>query len=72
MRSDRLKAQRIRIGHSQSSFAEVIGTTQKQVWRYEEGDSRGVPTLTRPKTGCAGLHPEAYPSPLTIGQSVCW
>ena len=39
MRNDRLKAQRIKAGHSQSSFAEVIGTTQKQVWRYEEGET---------------------------------
>jgi len=39
MRHDRLKALRIQRGHSQGSLAEMLGMGEKQIWRYENGQT---------------------------------
>ena len=39
MRGDRLKKLRIQSGHSQESLAELLGIGNRQIWRYENGET---------------------------------
>lgn len=39
MRGDRLKQIRIYRGHTQESLAELLGIGNRQIWRYENGET---------------------------------
>lgn len=39
MRGDRLKELRTQAGHSQESLAELLGIGNRQIWRYENGQT---------------------------------
>lgn len=39
MRGDRLRDLRLKGGHTQESFAELLGVGNRQIWRYENGET---------------------------------
>lgn len=39
MRGERLRYLRVEAGHSQESLAQTLGIGQKQIWRYENGET---------------------------------